>query len=194
MVRLLAHGPLWGPPSLLYSGYWGLLPRRYSGQTWSWPSPPLTMSGAEPLLPSFAFMPCAVTSLPPLSGYKGSSLCVKNVGGAGTSTNLPDYTQHIPEDSNLKKGLNLAVLWTCPSTCTVTLLLVGHIVQNDISFRHSPYLGHSSTINLHSSERAIIIQKCVCVCMCICVCVSQETAVLWSSEITYWRVHLQLNL
>jgi len=31
---------------------------------------------------------------------------VQNVGGSvtGTGTNLPDYTQHIPEDSNLKKG------------------------------------------------------------------------------------------
>jgi hypothetical protein len=28
---------LWGPPSLLFNGYWGLFPRGKAGGAWSWP-------------------------------------------------------------------------------------------------------------------------------------------------------------
>jgi hypothetical protein len=60
---------LWGPPSLLYNGYRGCFPRRYSAAgSWRWPLTPIYCRGWEwvgaipPLRPS-ASVACSGTAL-----------------------------------------------------------------------------------------------------------------------------------
>jgi hypothetical protein len=90
-------------------------------------------------------------------------------------------------------------------TCTETDIAAWSVMYRMAWALDSHILATVSTINLQTSLRVIIIQS-VCACAracaracvraraCTCACVLQGTVVLWGSEMTYWRVCLQLNL